>query len=86
MAENAWNPRFEETLRKHLPLARDVKIGADSVLADLGLDSMELVSLLLDMEDAFGVTIPDELLVSATFATAGSLWDAVSSLAGARPS
>lgn len=46
-------------------------------LHDLGLDSMQAIELLFAVEDTFGVSLPDELLVDATFETAGSLWRAI---------
>jgi acyl carrier protein len=75
-----WTPEYESVLRQHLPLAGADPIPPAAELRDLGLDSLELVSLLLDLEESFGVTVPDELLVGPTFATAGSLWTAMSSL------
>jgi acyl carrier protein len=79
----SWTYEFESILRKHLPLASEGPIPPAAELRDLGLDSMELVSLLLDMEEGFNIMVPDELLVGPTFATAESLWSAVSSLASA---
>jgi len=46
----------------------------------LGLDSMRAIELLFALEDAYQVSVPDELLTDATFETAGSLWTAVASL------
>ena len=80
MSQKEWPEQFEEVLRKHLPLAAADDIAPDAVLADLGLGSLELVSLLLNIEDTFVITVPDELLMPATFATAGSLWSAVAPL------
>jgi acyl carrier protein len=38
---------------------------------------MQAVELLFGIEDAFGVSLPDEELNDTTFATAGSLWSVV---------
>ncbi|KJL23884.1 D-alanine--poly(phosphoribitol) ligase subunit 2 [Microbacterium azadirachtae] len=46
----------------------------DSSLAQAGLDSLALVGLLVDVEDTYGVTIPDELLSQESFATPRVLW------------
>ena len=46
-----------------------------------GLDSMEAVELLLELEDEFRITLPDEYLVDETFRSTGTLWTVVSSLA-----
>jgi acyl carrier protein len=81
MSTITWPAGFEASLRAHLPLlAPDRPIVADLDLADSGLDSLATVSLLLELEDSFGVTFPDDQLVGATFETAGSLWLVVSRL------
>lgn len=74
-----WDGGYEEVLRPHLPYAGDT-LGPDDVLADLGLDSLETIQLLLGLESAYGVTFPDELLTAETFSTVGALWVAVSAL------
>jgi len=39
------------------------EVGPDTVLtADLGMNSMELFDLICDIEEAFGVEIPDKVL------------------------
>ncbi|MGP3948530.1 phosphopantetheine-binding protein [Streptomyces sp. 7N604] len=74
------NDNFRDLLAQYLPYAGPAAISETSVLRDLGLDSMRSVELLFAIEDTYGVTVPDRLLVNQTFYTAGSLWDAVSSL------
>ena len=49
-------------------------------LFDLGLDSMGTVQLLLELEETFGVTFPDEALTPEVFATPGSPWEVVREL------
>ncbi|WP_305788034.1 phosphopantetheine-binding protein [Symbioplanes lichenis] len=49
-------------------------------LADLGLDSLSAIDLVIHLEDAFGAEFPPELLVRETFATFGSLESAVRSM------
>lgn len=81
MTEQPWATKFEETLRGFLPLLADTEpIRPDLRLADLGLDSLATVSLLLEVEEAFEVTIPDHLLTEDTFATPAGLWSVVESL------
>jgi acyl carrier protein len=69
---------FEAILRKRL---KHVEPGAaipdDAQLKDLGLDSMEAVELLLDLEDELGIVLPDEAMTAETFATPSSLREAV---------
>lgn len=71
---------FREILLTHLPFANSADFSESDELASLGLDSMGVVQLLGDIEAEFGVEIPDELLDEQTFATVGSLWQAVSTL------
>lgn len=82
MTEQPWTVTFEETLRVYLTfLPPELPITADLNLVDHGLDSLATVGLLLELEDAFEVTIPDELLDDAdTFATPAGLWSVIESL------
>ncbi|MFH8559484.1 acyl carrier protein [Streptomyces sp. NPDC017988] len=69
--------RFVELLTPFLKFLGEHEIGADSSLRDLGLDSMQAIELLFAIEDTFEVTLPDDDMNDATFATAGSLWQAI---------
>ena len=71
---------FEEVLRRHLRSAKPDAINYDIELAQLGLDSMTAVAVLLDMEKTFKIRFPDDMLVEGTFRTAGRLKDAVQKL------
>jgi acyl carrier protein len=76
--------QFEEVLHRHL---RSTKaINYDMELAQLGLDSMTAVAVLLDMEKAFNIRFPDDMLVEGTFRTAGRLKEAVQKLRGQKAS
>ncbi|MCP2258142.1 acyl carrier protein [Streptoalloteichus tenebrarius] len=78
---SGWAPEFEALLRPHLPaLAADQELPGDTRLADLGLDSLSTVNLLIELENGFGVSFPDELLTAETFETADTLWRTVSAL------
>jgi acyl carrier protein len=70
-------PEFEQCLRRHLRLVKPDSINYDMELAQLGLDSMTAVAVLLDMEKTFGIRFPDDMLVEGTFRTAGKLKTAV---------
>lgn len=70
-------PAFQEALRPHLPYAESGDLSPTDDLAALGLDSMGVVGLLADLEDRFGLELPDERLTEETFATVGSLWATV---------
>jgi acyl carrier protein len=49
-------------------------------LSDLGLNSLGTVRLVMDIEDTLGISIPDELLVMETFASAEALWSVIAGL------
>lgn len=68
---------FLETVKAHLPYAERDELTASDDLAALGLDSMGVVQLLVDLEDRFDVELSDEVLDEGTFTTVGSLWAAV---------
>ncbi|GAA4009616.1 hypothetical protein GCM10022384_63900 [Streptomyces marokkonensis] len=87
MAEQPWPQSFEQILRAHLTfLPADEPVVPELPLVDRGLDSLATVSLLLDLEEAFALTIPDELLTAKTFATPADLWSVIDSLVAAKPS
>ncbi len=69
--------QFEECLRRHLRSTKLNAIDYNMELAQLGLDSMTAVAVLLDMEKTFNIRFPDEMLVEGTFRTARRLKEAV---------
>ncbi|MGW5736436.1 MULTISPECIES: acyl carrier protein [Streptomyces] len=73
------DPRFTDLLRPFLKHAGsgDIAITPETDLRRLGVDSMQAIELLFQLEDGFGIQLPDEDMNDATFATAGSLWQAV---------
>jgi acyl carrier protein len=74
-------PRFEAVLRRHLRLAEpDAAIPFEAELTYVGLDSMGTVTLLVDLEETFGVSFPGTLLTPETFRTPATLERAVASL------
>lgn len=73
--------RFEQILRKHLRLvAADEPIPLDASLVAIGLDSIGTINLLLDIEDAFTVSLPGALLTPQTFQTRATLQSVVVTL------
>jgi acyl carrier protein len=78
MSSVALDPDFEKVLRCRLAyLPADAPLSPDVPLKSLGLDSMQAVELIFDIEDALGVALPDEAMTAQTFDTAASLWAAV---------
>lgn len=72
-------PEFEAILQQYLPLSK-AEVLPDVPLADLGLDSLGTVRLVMAIENALRVSIPDDLLIPETFATASALWKVISGL------
>ncbi|MGW1375998.1 phosphopantetheine-binding protein [Streptomyces sp. NPDC002446] len=72
--------RFTALLRPFLKHAGpgDTVLAPDADLRKLGVDSMQAIELLFAIEDTFGISLPDDELNDATFATAGSLWRVIS--------
>jgi acyl carrier protein len=65
---------FTGLLRRFLRFAGEEELTPESRLFDLGLDSMRALELMFEIEDTFGVELPEHRLVDATFETAGALW------------
>ncbi|MER0443607.1 phosphopantetheine-binding protein [Streptomyces sp. Edi4] len=73
-----WDERYERVLTALLPrLADERPLSAERGLRSAGLDSMAVVELLIQLEEAYHVAIPDEELGPEAFETVGSLWAAV---------
>ncbi|WP_344889277.1 phosphopantetheine-binding protein [Actinomadura meridiana] len=79
-----WDEKFGEIVARHLPLKSD-EDGIDPSLdmRSSGLDSIEAIYLLLDLEEEYSLSFPEELLSMEVFATPSSLWEAVSSMRAA---
>ena len=85
MPEALWDPRLEAIVRANCPhLDDDTAIMPDDFLADLGLDSLAIVAIVVEIEETFEFAFPDDELSFQTFATMGSLWGAVSRLIDSR--
>ncbi|AKT52477.1 acyl carrier protein [Arsenicicoccus sp. oral taxon 190] len=56
------------------------EIPADADLYAAGLTSHATVNVVLELEDALDIEIPDELLVKSTFVSVGALHDALEPL------
>jgi acyl carrier protein len=76
-----WDGRYPALLRENLPeLPEGATLEPDTDLAAAGLDSVQLISLVMALETEYGVTFADEYFSSDTFATAGAVWRAVREL------
>ncbi|WP_019545199.1 phosphopantetheine-binding protein [Streptomyces sulphureus] len=70
---------YRQVLRTHL--REDTgELPYSGRLVDLGIDSLATVQLLIDVEEAFGIFFPDELVTAKTFNTIGSLRSVIETL------
>ena len=77
--EDAVRHRLLAVVRGVAP-AFNLNESDETVLADNGLDSLAKVSLLVAIEDEFGVVFPNEVLVPATFRSFESVHHSLLSL------
>ena len=63
-----------ETLVDKYEVAREA-ISPEATLDELGLDSLTVVELLFDVEDEFGIEVPEERATFQTLAEAAALVD-----------
>jgi acyl carrier protein len=57
---------FRDRLGISADLSPEMFAFDSSLMSDLGLDSLDLVELIIELEEEFGVTIPDEAAESIT--------------------
>ncbi|WP_397381126.1 phosphopantetheine-binding protein [Prosthecobacter sp.] len=73
--------KLQEILRPKLRfLAHSAEVPMDEDLGKLGLDSMASIDLLMEIEQQFGVQIPDELMTADTFTTGSHLRSVIEKL------
>jgi acyl carrier protein len=66
---------LEIVLRTHARfVAAGDDIDPDMPLASLGVDSLDMIELLVKIEDEFDLEIPPEQVTPETFATPASIW------------
>ncbi|MGZ2357919.1 phosphopantetheine-binding protein [Streptomyces sp. 372A] len=76
-----WDKQFESLIRRSLSLLEpDEPLLADLYTPDYGLDSLAMVELMLGIEDAYGISFPDDLVDPGIFTTPQGLWNVVSAL------
>jgi acyl carrier protein len=77
---------YIDTLRPHLAFLEPTDdVPPDTSLSDLGLDSLAVIELVLDLEERFGVEFPDDMLKSSLFRSATTLYEALATLVAAVP-
>lgn len=70
--------RFTDLVRDHANLEPGAPIDVDTTFADLGVSSLGIVQLLVEVEEAYDVEFSDDLLVPETFVSPRRFWDALS--------
>ena len=80
MERDALEQRILDVVRgeKTLP---EIPLTPETLLADLGIDSLDALNILFALEEAFGISIPDE--VSRQIRTLGDLTAAIRGAEGA---
>lgn len=74
-----WDETFERLLRPRLSLLTPAAvIAADTPLALLGLDSLGTVALVAELEDAYAVSLSDDVMIPRNFRTARAFWSVFS--------
>jgi non-ribosomal peptide synthetase component F/acyl carrier protein len=76
--DKPWDDTFERLIQE--AVSSDEPVQPDMPLSEAGLDSLATVGLLVALEKAYGVTLPDELLVVDMFRTPRTLWKEVADL------
>lgn len=53
----------------------DAALDIDAPLLELGVDSLEMVELIIEIEDTFHLEVPPELLTPEVFTSIRTIWD-----------
>jgi acyl carrier protein len=56
----------------------------DAPLSAMGVDSLEVVDLIIEIEDSYGIEVPQELLTPEVFTSTVTIWLALRGLIGER--
>jgi len=73
MSQAGWTASFEFVLREFVKLDPQAPVPEHTPLVELGVDSLATVQLMLELERAIGVQLPDSKMVPETFASVRSL-------------
>jgi acyl carrier protein len=86
-ADVVMDMQLETILRRYLVLIpAGQRVPLETELRALGLDSMSALTLILELEQIFGVSFPDSLLNATTFRSAKSLESVIQMLRKERDS
>lgn len=73
-------------VRRHLPEDVAGSIVSDATLTDLGLGSLAVAELIVDLEQTFGVEFPEHMVVPETFRSVETIAAAVQALRASQAS
>ncbi|PJM98522.1 acyl carrier protein [Streptomyces sp. CB01201] len=69
---------LQTVIRNQAPdLSEGRPLTADDKLLDLGIDSLGLVELIINIEESFSIVIPDEDMLADNFTSVGTVADLV---------
>jgi acyl carrier protein len=72
---STWPKEYEEVLRGFCRFANpDEQIDPDVPFVALGVDSLTMLSLIVESESALGTVLPPELLTAEALTSPGTLW------------
>lgn len=54
--------KIADVIRSHLALDESIKITPASSLKEMKIDSLDVIEIIMKIEEAFGIEIPDEKL------------------------
>lgn len=81
MMTQPWEEKFDHILRHRCRLVASEDVVDPDVSFDLlGVDSVELLGLIIDSEEVFGVEIPANMLTGDVLATPRTFWRALKEL------
>lgn len=76
-----WAREFDLLVRRHCRfLGPQDRIEGEAPMHTLGADSLEIVELIVDLEESFGISFTEDLLTPQVFATPMTIWTAVTKL------
>lgn len=78
--QNEWDGLVSELVARRANRAGRDDLSPDTGLADLGIDSLGVVALIIDLEAALGRQFPEEALSAENFRTLRSIGSAVARL------
>lgn len=80
-----WSADFDQVLRSHCRLIDPASlIDPDAAFIMLGIDSIELLHLILDCEDFFTIEFSTDTLTGEFFATPRTFWSTLQKLLAER--